>query len=122
MKTINHRTARSNSPSAPAHPAITVYISESRWDTVGGVNEPLPCITGLVAEGFRIVAADVLTIAAGMPTQSNTYRITCYPPNNRRYLWVRRLQRLAECLCCGSMEVDEENKEVGQIGDMLAIA
>lgn len=122
MNTRNHCTARSKSSNSTMHPAITVYISESRWDTAGGVNGPLPCVVGLVNEGFHIVGAEVLTFAADTPAQCRTYRFTCCPPTARRYLWVRRLQRLAERLCCGSMEVDEENREIGQIGGMLEIA
>lgn len=119
---MNAHNRCNNTPSANAHPVITVYISKDRWDTPGEVNSPLTCITGLVAEGFRFIAADVLTVAEDTPAQSSTYRVTCTPPSSRRYLWVRRLQRLAGGLCCGSMEVDEENKGAGQLGDMLAIA
>lgn len=121
MKTINHRAARSKSPSAPEYPAITVYISEGRWDTAGGGNAPATCIAGLVAEGFRLIAGEVITFAAGTPHQSRTYRFTCCPPTVR-HLWVQRLQALAQRLRCGSMEVDEQNREVGQISDMLEIA
>lgn len=43
-------------------------------------------------------------------------------PRVSRATWITRLVRIAQDLCCGSMEVDEENREVGQIGDMLEIA
>ena len=121
MTTINHRTARSKSPST-TYPVITVYISESRGDTVGGGNDAHTCLTGLIAEGFCLLASEVVAFAAGTPTESHTYRFMCRAPVKSRHLWVQRLQRLAQRLCCGVMEVDEENKAVGQIGDMLAIA